>query len=80
MGGLTPLTERSGGAFYIFPGVRNGNEAELVKKAIERSVLIVQGGVFSERKMHFRLSFAATDQTIEHGIKVLNQLADELQG
>jgi aspartate/methionine/tyrosine aminotransferase len=71
---------KPGGAFYVFPGVRKGDGDEFVKKAIERSVLIVPGSVFSERRMHFRLSFAATDQTLERGIKVLNQLADELWG
>jgi aspartate aminotransferase/aminotransferase len=71
---------KPGGAFYIFPGVRKGDGDGFVKKAIERSVLIVPGSVFSERKKNFRISFAATDPTLERGIKVLNQLADELWG
>ncbi len=70
--------EKPGGAFYIFPGVRKGNGDDFVKKAIERNVLIVPGSVFSERRSHFRISFAAKDETIEKGIEVLNKLADEL--
>lgn len=71
---------KPGGAFYIFPGVRKGDGDGFVAKAIENNVLIVPGSVFSERKKNFRIAFAATDDTIERGIKVLNRLADEIWG
>ena len=43
-------------------------------KAIENNVLIIPGSVFSERHTHFRISFAAPDETLEKGIKALNGL------
>jgi aspartate aminotransferase/aminotransferase len=37
--------------------------------------LIIPGNVFSRRDTHFRLSYAASDRTIERGIEILRQLA-----
>ena len=34
--------------------------------------------VFSEKNSHFRISFAASDETIERGVEVLNRLAAEM--
>jgi aspartate/methionine/tyrosine aminotransferase len=70
----------SGGAFYAFPGTRNGDGDAFVAEAIKAGVLVVPGSVFSERKTHFRISFAATDATIEKGIDVLNRLAERFWG
>lgn len=67
-----------GGAFYIFPEAPNGDGDAFVKKAIENNMLIVPGSVFSERKTHFRISFAADDRTIDRGIEILRRLAHEL--
>ncbi|RJP35553.1 MAG: aminotransferase class I/II-fold pyridoxal phosphate-dependent enzyme [Candidatus Omnitrophota bacterium] len=67
---------RPGGAFYIFPEAPNGDGDEFVRQAIENNLLVVPGSVFSERKTHFRISFAAEDHTIERGIEVLNRMAD----
>lgn len=68
---------KPGGAFYIFPESPTGNGDEFVKKAIENNLLIVPGSVFSQRNTHFRISFAADDQTIDRGIEILNRLADQ---
>jgi aspartate aminotransferase/aminotransferase len=62
------------GAFYIFPEAPGGDADQFVRRAIENNVLIIPGNVFSERNTHFRISFAATDETIQAGVNVLNQL------
>ncbi len=67
---------KPGGAFYIFPEAPNGDGDAFVQRAIENNVLIIPGSVFSERKTHFRISFAATDETLQRGIEVLNRLAE----
>ena len=65
-----------GGAFYAFPKTPWGTGTEFVEKAItEHELLIIPGGVFSGRDTHFRISFAAADETIEKGIEVLRKLA-----
>lgn len=69
---------KPGGAFYIFPEAPGGDGDAFVAKAIENNVLIIPGSVFSERKSHFRLSFAADDTTIEKGVEALNKLAEEM--
>lgn len=69
---------RPGGAFYLFakaPG-NDGGEA-FVKRAIEQGVLIIPGKIFSDKDTHFRISFAAADETLRQGAEVLNRLADE---
>ncbi len=63
------------GAFYIFPQAPDGDGDAFVARAIENKVLSVPGSVFSEKKTHFRLSFAAPDETIERGVEVLRRLA-----
>jgi aspartate/methionine/tyrosine aminotransferase len=63
------------GAFYAFVEAPGGDGYGFCRRAIENRVLIIPGGVFSERKSHFRLSFAAKDETIEEGIGILNSLA-----
>ncbi len=65
------------GAFYIFPEAPGGDGDEFVKKAIENNILIIPGSVFSERKTHFRISFAAPDDTIKKGIEELIKLAKQ---
>lgn len=65
---------RPGGAFYIFPEAPNGDGDRFVAKAIENNLLIIPGSVFSERRTHFRISFAASDETIKKGLEVLAML------
>ncbi|MCI0332320.1 MAG: aminotransferase class I/II-fold pyridoxal phosphate-dependent enzyme [Planctomycetes bacterium] len=64
---------KPGGAFYVFPQVPKGagSGTEFVSRAIEQELLIIPGGIFSGRDTHFRISYAASDATIERGLKVL---------
>ena len=67
------------GAFYAFPKVPGKLTAtEFVNRAVANNVLVIPGHVFSGRDTHFRLSYAAGDQTIERGIAALNQLAQDI--
>lgn len=66
---------KPGGAFYIFPEAPGGDGDAFVLRCIENSLLVVPGSVFSERKTHFRISFAAKDETIDRGIEILQKLA-----
>lgn len=65
---------KPGGAFYIFPEAPGEDGDAFVKKAIENSLLVIPGSVFSERKTHFRISFAADDATIERGLNILARI------
>ncbi|TWU23550.1 pyridoxal phosphate-dependent aminotransferase [Bythopirellula polymerisocia] len=68
----------TGGAFYVFPKVPDGGAtgAEFVLRAIERELLIIPGNIFSERDTHFRISYAATMETLQRGLEVLRELAE----
>jgi len=65
---------RPGGAFYAFVKTSWGSGAEFVEKAIANNVLVIPGNVFSERDTHFRISFAASDEKLAQGIKILRGL------
>jgi aspartate aminotransferase/aminotransferase len=67
--------ETPGGAFYLFPEVPWGTGTEFVAEAIRNNLLVIPGGVFSRKDTHFRISYAASDETIRRGIEVLNRLA-----
>ncbi|MCA9645213.1 MAG: aminotransferase class I/II-fold pyridoxal phosphate-dependent enzyme, partial [Myxococcales bacterium] len=66
-----------GGAFYVFPKApkQYAGGTEFVSRAIERELLIIPGAIFSSRDSHFRISYAACDETIERGLAVLAELA-----
>ena len=64
-----------GGAFYLFPKAPRGTGTEFVTAAVERNLLVIPGGVFSRRDTHFRVSYAASDETLARGIEVLRALA-----
>jgi aminotransferase len=64
-----------GGAFYAFPKAPWGSGSEFVAEAIRNNLLIIPGNVFSGHDTHFRLSFAASDRTIDRGLEILNKLA-----
>lgn len=67
---------KPGGAFYVFPRAPWGTATEFVAQAIEKhQLLVIPGNVFSRRDTHFRISYAATDATIERGIEALRKLA-----
>lgn len=63
------------GAFYIFPRCPSGTAQEFAMKAIEKGVLIVPGNACSRRDTHFRLSYAAPDEKLKHGIEILIELS-----
>jgi aspartate aminotransferase/aminotransferase len=62
------------GAFYAFVEAPDGDGDAFVKRAIEHSVLVIPGSVFSEQTSHFRVSFAAADRDIREGVEVLCSL------
>lgn len=64
-----------GGAFYLFPRVPWGTGAEFVAEAVKNNLLVIPGATFSRRDTHFRVSYAASDATLERGIDVLRRLA-----
>jgi aspartate aminotransferase/aminotransferase len=64
-----------GGAFYLFPKTPWGSGQEFVARAIEHELLVIPGGIFSRRDTHFRLSYAAEDETLRRGIEVLRKIA-----
>jgi aspartate/methionine/tyrosine aminotransferase len=68
--------EYPGGAFYFFPKVPKGTATEFVTSAIQHNLLVIPGNVFSRYDTHFRISYAAKDETIHRGIEVLTQLAN----
>lgn len=68
---------RPGGAFYLFPKLPWGTGTEFVAEAIRNNLLIIPGSVFSGRDTHFRISYAATDETLHRGIEILRRLAVE---
>jgi aspartate aminotransferase/aminotransferase len=65
---------RPEGAFYVFPRAPWGTATEFVTHAIEHNLLLIPGGVFSRRDTHFRISYAAADQTIERALEVLKRI------
>jgi aspartate aminotransferase/aminotransferase len=66
---------KPGGAFYIFPKAPIASGSEFVEKAISRGLLIIPGNIFSDRDTHFRISFAAPDETLRRGIELLRDMA-----
>lgn len=66
------------GAFYMFPKAPWGTATEFVERAITKySMLIIPGNVFSLQDTHFRISYSATEQTIQRGIDAFKKLAKE---
>jgi len=63
-----------GGAFYVYPKAPSGTGTEFVTRAIEKNLLIIPGSIFSHRDTHFRISYAASDETIDRGIEILQSL------
>ncbi|WP_437225149.1 pyridoxal phosphate-dependent aminotransferase [Planctomicrobium sp. SH661] len=69
--------EGAQGAFYLFPRAPWGTGTEFVKRAIENELLIIPGNVFSEQDTHFRISYAAPDETLLRGAEILRNVARE---
>lgn len=64
-----------GGAFYLFPKAPRGTATEFVTEAVKHNLLVIPGGTFSRIDTHFRISYAAADDTLRRGIDVLRRLA-----
>ena len=69
--------EEPGGAFYLFPRVPSKfkNGQSFVESAIARRLLLVPGNVFSTRDTHFRISYAASDATLNEALKIFQEMA-----
>jgi aspartate aminotransferase/aminotransferase len=65
-----------GGAFYLFPEVPWGTGTAFVTAGVAENLLVIPGNVFGRRDTHFRISYAASDETLDRGVEVLNRLAD----
>ncbi len=69
--------QQPGGAFYAFvevPPALGMTGTQFAERAIEHNLLIIPGGIFSERDTHFRLSFAAPTDRLEQGLATLREL------
>lgn len=76
LGGVARI-EKPGGAFYAFveiPDRLGLTGTQFVERAVERNVLVIPGGVFSESDTHFRLSFATDEAKLEQGLDILAEL------
>lgn len=76
LGAVTDVP-KPGGAFYAFARVpeRLGVSASVfIERCIERELLVIPGGVFSERDTHIRLSYATSPDQLERGLDVLVDL------
>ena len=67
-------TSPSQGAFYAFIPAPKGDGDGFVEKAIQNNLLIIPGSVFSNKKTHFRVSFATDEKTIKKATDILNQI------
>jgi aspartate aminotransferase/aminotransferase len=66
---------KPGGAFYVFPRAPWGTASEFVAEAVRNNLLVIPGSTFSRKDTHFRISYAASDETIRKGVAILNRLA-----
>ncbi len=66
---------RPGGAFYVYPKAPWGSATEFVQNAIRHNLLVIPGSAFSRKDTHFRVSYAASDETLQRGVEVLQRLA-----
>jgi aspartate aminotransferase/aminotransferase len=62
------------GAFYVFPRAPWGTDTAFVAACIGEGLLVIPGSVFSEKTTHFRISYAASDETIDRGLGILESL------
>ena len=76
---LSPVTTavEPGGAFYVFvevPSRLGQTGTAFVERAIERNVLMIPGGVFSQRDTHFRISYATSEAKLAEGLEILREM------
>lgn len=63
------------GAFYAFPVLKNNmTGTEFSELAIKNRVLVVPGIAFSKHDKAFRISFAAKDETLKEGMRIIKNL------
>ena len=65
---------RPGGAFYVFASIPSKlgiTGAQLVNRAMERDVVIINGGVFSLRDTHFRVSYTVAEAHLRAGCQTV---------
>lgn len=65
-----------GGAFYAFLKAPGGSGSAFVTEAVKHNLLLIPGKTFSRHDTHFRLSYAASDRTLDRGIEILRALAE----
>ncbi len=63
------------GAFYLFPKIPSGTSDEFINRAIANDLLIIPGIAFGRQATHFRVSYAASDETLNRGIEILRKIA-----
>ncbi|MDR1480338.1 MAG: pyridoxal phosphate-dependent aminotransferase [Planctomycetaceae bacterium] len=66
------------GAFYMFPKIPPNykSASEFVERGInEFSLLVIPGNIFSKDDTHFRISYSASESTVQRGIDALKKLA-----
>ena len=56
-------------------GTRGAVQASLWLARLQNELLIIPGNIFSGRDTHFRISYAASEETIERGLEVLAELS-----
>lgn len=68
---------RPAGGFFFYCRAPAGYETgtAFVEAAIRRNVLTVPGNVFSQHDTHFRISYAAADEKLRAGCRILCELA-----
>jgi aspartate/methionine/tyrosine aminotransferase len=65
---------KPGGAFYFFVPAPWGTSNQFVEACLRENLMVLPGTIFGRRDTHFRVSYAATDATLDKGLEVLNRL------
>ena len=60
----------------LFPVCREAPRPSSSGRAVANKLLIIPGKIFSRYDTHFRISYAASDETLDRGIQILRQLAE----
>lgn len=68
---------RPGGAFYVFAPIpqRLGmTGSQLVDRAMDRGVVVINGGVFSLKDTHFRVSYTVPEAQLRQGCQIVAEI------
>jgi len=69
-------TVKTEGAFFMFPALPEHLDlSSFMEACIARELLVVPGSVFSLKDRNFRISFAASDETLKRAIDILRDIA-----